>query len=280
MSPPKGFIPWNKGKTGVQAWSEESRKKASLSHMGNLSRTGQKRSPEEIAKQSAAMMGKTKSKEARELLSKKLKGRVFTPEWKEKISNAKKGVPNLKTRGKIVSEETRQKLSESMKGHPSKLKGIPKSPEHIEKMRINARNRSPETLLKMSISSLGKNAGEKSHLWKGGSSFEPYCKKFSRIRKEQVRWFFNNKCVYCGNPGNGKKLNVHHVSYDKQVGCNGSPMLLVPLCGNCHSMTNFDREYWEQYFMELLYIQHGGRCSLSIDELKQQMLHTKSEVKV
>ena len=36
----KGSEPWNKGKTGVQCWSDKSKKKASLSHIGNKNAVG------------------------------------------------------------------------------------------------------------------------------------------------------------------------------------------------------------------------------------------------
>lgn len=88
MAPPKGFIPHNKGKPG-RPWTDEQRKKASLSHMGNPSRIGQKRSPEEIAKQVAATKGVPKSEAFRENLRNKLRGREFTPEWIEKIRESK-----------------------------------------------------------------------------------------------------------------------------------------------------------------------------------------------
>ena len=63
--------------------------------------------------------------ETRKNLSDKMKGRVFTEEWKKKISEAKKGSKNAmfgKTGsqhhfyGKHHSEETRKKISETGKG--------------------------------------------------------------------------------------------------------------------------------------------------------------------
>jgi len=42
-----------------------------------------------------------------------------------------------------------------------------------------------------------------------------------------------------------KKLDVHHIDYDKD---NLNPDNLISLCRSCHQKTNFNREYWEQYF--------------------------------
>jgi len=51
------------------------------------------------------------------------KGAVLSPETKARISESKKGVPNLKRRGMLHSEETKLKISLSKKGKPSILKG-------------------------------------------------------------------------------------------------------------------------------------------------------------
>lgn len=57
----KGFIPWNKGKKGVQTWSEESRTKARLSHLGKpgaCNWLGKKHSTETKLKISLSQRGK------------------------------------------------------------------------------------------------------------------------------------------------------------------------------------------------------------------------------
>ena len=115
MAPPKGFVPWNKGKKGVQVWSDESRRKASLSHMGNKSHLGRTFTAEHRANISKGHLGITKSDAAREKLSQALKGRVFTEEWREKISKSLLEIPThekqimilkgkIKRYGKFVGE--------------------------------------------------------------------------------------------------------------------------------------------------------------------------------
>ena len=47
-------------------------------------------------------------------ISNALKNRVFTKEWKDKISAAKKGKTSL-WKGKHPSEETKRKITESLK---------------------------------------------------------------------------------------------------------------------------------------------------------------------
>lgn len=268
MAPPKGFIPWNKGKKGIP-WTEEQRKKASMSHMGNPSNTGRKLPPDHCENISKGLLGIKRTPEFKENLSKKLKGRVFTPEWKEKISDSLKGkflgvkkgpmpeATKQKLRERTFSDETRAKMSAAKKGKPSPFKGIPKSEEHKQKLRA---------------AMLGKNSGKDSYLWKGGTSFEPYCVKFSRKFKERVRYFFGNTCVECGAPPNGKKLIVHHVNFDKMSCCNDTIPLFVPLCNSCHAKTNFNREYWEDHFTDLINKKYGGKCYFSDEELTEYLL--------
>lgn len=86
--------------------------------------------------------------------------------------------------------------------------------------------------------------GELASNWKGGKSFEPYCKKFDKNVKELIRSKFNNRCYICGTNKNKRKLNVHHVDYNKNTLCNGKTWGLIPLCDRHHSKTNFNRWYW------------------------------------
>ena len=96
--------------------------------------------------------------------------------------------------------------------------------------------------------------GAKNHMWKGGISFKPYCFKFNNSFKESIRNEFNRVCFLCGKSeiDNNQRLSVHHVNYDKNCLCNDSICSFVPLCVSCHSKTNNDRKYWENYLMELI----------------------------
>ena len=105
----------------------------------------------------------------------------------------------------------------------------------------NAMNR-PEIVAKLS----GKNC----YMWKGGISFELYCPEFNNKLKEQVRDRYNRQCLVCGIKEEwlDRKLDVHHVDYNKKQGSDGHDFKLVPLCRSCHVKTNFNRAYWEDYF--------------------------------
>jgi hypothetical protein len=94
-----------------------------------------------------------------------------------------------------------------------------------------------------------KGSGSNNPQWKGGISFEPYCPKFTRQLKDEIRAAFGYKCYLCPHIQNGRKLSIHHVDYDKNDICNGKKWPLIPLCTKCHSKTNFNRWYWFNLLM-------------------------------
>lgn len=159
--------------------------------------------------------------------------------------------------GKKHSEETKKKRSESMKracmGRDCSL-----SEETKRKMSVARKGYSPTEETKKKISESHK--GDKSHWWKGGISFEPYCQKFNKEFKERVRAFFGHRCVGCGIQQTYKKLSVHHVNYEKMVCCNDVKPLFVSLCMSCHMKTNFNREHWELHFTSIINERFGGMC--------------------
>ena len=97
--------------------------------------------------------------------------------------------------------------------------------------------------------------------WKNGSSFEPYCPKFTPEFRRRVRAFFGDVCFLCGVPaeehynrsGKHELLSVHHVHYDKGICCNGRPEILVPLCRKHNGECNSTRQWWIEYFEPILY---------------------------
>jgi len=209
-------------------------------------------------------------------------------EWIKKNSEAHKG--------KHPSEITRRKTSDS-------LKGIPKSKDHVRKVREaligrklspdalqknieSHKNPSEETRNKLRMANLGKchtkdtrikmsesHKGEKSYQWRGGISFEPYCPKFTKEFKERVRAFFGYTCPECGTPQNGKKLSVHHVNFRKDSCCaDDVAPLFIPLCIPCHTKTNHNREYWQNHFTEMINGFYGEKCYFTKEEMKNYEL--------
>lgn len=116
--------------------------------------------------------------------------------------------------------------------------------------------------------------GTSSPNWKGGISFDPYCIKFTKEFKERVREFFDRKCYVCGKSeeGLGRKLDIHHVNYDKMVCCNNVKPLFVPLCRSCHSKTGSDRESWEEFFTISISYLTQNKCYYTEEEKKKETL--------
>jgi len=225
-------------------WTDEMKnnlsKKLKEYHKNNP-RTDKTRTKISDGVRKAYLEGKgTKSKNILKILDIKTKykqGHPQTEESKKKIAET--------LQGHCVSDVTRMKIGEKAKGRRGYWNGKVFSDEHKRKL--------GDTKI-----------GDKSPTWRGGVSFEPYCPKFNNEFKKRVRDFFENGCVLCGKTqeNNGRKLYVHHVNYDKAVCCNKGKPLFVPLCRNCHAKTNFNREYWEEYFTDLINDKYNGQCYL------------------
>jgi len=118
--------------------------------------------------------------------------------------------------------------------------------------------------------------GERNGRWQDGKSFEPYNSEFNEQLKELIRHRDGYKCQKCGCPEieNGRKLDVHHIDYDKD---NCKPLNLIALCLRCNSKVNSNCSKWEKYFrkkikkiMELNTIQLNFRFKKRIEQGKKE----------
>lgn len=217
---PKGIYPGNKGK---HLTKEQREKFISYNYLGSL-----------------ANLGRKLSKEHKEKISKKLKGRIVSKITREKMS--KRLIENnptkiLEVRNKISKSRLGKKLSKKTKEKISKkLKGRIFSKSHREKIGKA-----------VSIYRKGKYCGKDNFNWQGGISFKEYSLKWTLTLKENIRKRDCYFCQLCGKPQ--KKLNkilfIHHIDYNKQ-NCNFNN--LISLCNKCHSKTNGKRNYWKRYF--------------------------------
>ena len=161
-----------------------------------------------------------------------------TKEWREKMSIAQKrignkppipqvGVPSGML-GKHHTEETKKRIAEFNKGR-----------KHTEKT-------------KKKLSEMFK--GEKSYLWRGGISKNPYPEVWTETLKRAIRERDNYVCRLCGRTQIeeleivGRKLAVHYINYDKK---NCNPDNLITLCCVCNVKVNQNRNYWISYFLGL-----------------------------
>ena len=148
------------------------------------------------------------------------------------------------------SESTKEKMREIRKKFPPF-----KDKKHTLESRQKMRGRIPwnkGTSKKVKKGTgRGRNwKGEKNPHWNGGVSMEVYSLDWTEMLRISIRERDNHICQECGVhqdelDGWNKKLDVHHIDYDKK---NCNPDNLIALCRNCHLKTNRNREYWIIYF--------------------------------
>jgi len=243
-------------------------------------KAGERMSEEQKSKISAANTGKRRTDEQRARISQSIKGRKLSPEHCKKISENNKG--------KIISDETRQKQRIAVKNRP------PISEETRRKLSESHKGQKPskETLIKRSIALRGKLASNKGiphtyqarlrivetmigGFWYGNVRYyanaPQYCEKFNANLKERVRAFFGYQCVICGKKQGSKKLDVHHVWYNKKACCDDTPRSLVPLCHECHTKTTRgDRAFWSRLLQDMIDTRFEGRCWFTKEEMNQR----------
>jgi hypothetical protein len=184
----------------------------------------------------------------------------------------KKGSPAPKTAFKVGQESWNKGLSvqsntgrthfkkgqrpsiktEFKKGQRSSVKTEFKKGQPSIKWMLGKKH-SIETRIKMGEA----HKGEKSHLWQGGISFEPYASEWTDTLKLAIRQRDNFTCQKCGKIEEqelkelSRVLSVNHIDYDKT---NCDPRNLNTLCCSCNSIVNKNREYWTKIFQQQMQV--------------------------
>ncbi len=176
---------------------------------------------------SLVLKGRKRPKEVVDRIAKAKTGHKRTEEQKIRMSLAHIGYEH--------TEEHKRKISQAMKG---KIK----TEEHCKNLSNALKEKYPteETKKKMSES----HKGERNINWNNGSSFEPYSIDWTLMFRREIRKQNRYICQLCGLSGN----EVHHIDYNKK-NCNMKNLIL--LCKSCHSRTNHNRNYWEEYINAL-----------------------------
>ncbi len=149
--------------------------------------------------------------------------------------------------GKHPSEATRKKQSDSkIKAGiiPPSQKGIKLLDNHPFKVKGRIPwNKGIPHLVK-----------EKNPNWKGGISFNPYSKEFTKELKLIIRTRDNFTCCLCKKTEReeleelNRVLCVNHIDFNK-LNCKIDN--LNTLCLRCNVKINREREYWTNYFQNL-----------------------------
>ena len=88
--------------------------------------------------------------------------------------------------------------------------------------------------------------GENNVSWEGGKSKILYGDGWNKALKDRIKKRDNNTCQICNKVyKTGKSFTVHHIDYNKK---NHEENNLILLCNSCHTMTNFNRNSWINYF--------------------------------
>lgn len=159
-------------------------------------------------------------------------GKKRTEAQIKKLSDSHKGLSvgqKSPMYGKKQTEETKQKIREKRELQVSPMKGRKHSKESRQK--------------------IAKAFTLENHWnWQGGKSFEEYSQEFYDIRyfilKRDNHICQNQNCEHKTN-----NLDCHHIDYNKQ---NNNPNNLITLCDSCHAKTNYNRQYWINYYNEII----------------------------
>lgn len=98
-----------------------------------------------------------------------------------------------------------------------------------------------------------KLIGKKSPNYIHGQGYAPYPIEFNNTLKLKIRNRDNFKCQNCNMIEEehiiviGQVLHVHHIDYNKQ---NCKEDNLITLCQHCNLRANYNRKYWQDYFIK------------------------------
>ncbi len=182
-------------------------------------------------------------------------GKPITEEHKRRISKANSGTNNPMfgkrphNFGKQTPEDIRKKLRESHLGYmmPQEQKDKisnankgkkkpPRSEEHRKKISDAHKGINCHWWIDGRTKKNNQYSEDwKSHLKESKIIRDNYVCQECRIHQDEVRF------------GQVERLDIHHIDYNKN---NLNPVNLISLCRSCHSKTNYNREYWVQYFNE------------------------------
>ncbi|HAS92258.1 MAG TPA: hypothetical protein DCS12_08515 [Clostridiales bacterium] len=92
---------------------------------------------------------------------------------------------------------------------------------------------------------IGKHFTNSGQFKKTGRVITLYSDEWNKNLRILIRQRDNYTCQICGDIQDNRAFSVHHIDYNKK-NCNKNN--LITLCTSCHSKTNYNRDYWINYF--------------------------------
>jgi len=98
-------------------------------------------------------------------------------------------------------------------------------------------------------------AGANNPNWQGGIACEPYAPIWVDKRfKAGIRERDGHECQNPDCRGDVVTLTCHHIDYDKK---NCNPKNLITLCVSCNARANFNRDFWEAGYREIIRLKYA-----------------------
>ena len=189
------------------------------------------------------------------LFSLQRRGKPINQSSSEKRSEAKRNywsqftLEERREKTKHLLQTDIRQTQEHIEKRIAKIKGVKNAKKSLSLLG-NKRSLGCKHTLERRLANSEARKGDKTHLWLGGKSFEPYPAGFNNNLKLRIRIRDNFTCQLCGIYENGHRHCVHHIDYDKS---NIDETNLVTLCNPCHTKTRHKRQYWQSVLAELCY---------------------------
>lgn len=163
---------------------------------------------------------------------------------KEQYKNGRKNSSTVFKKGHTINQGSKRTEESKQKNREAHLGKKPSE---------ETRKKQSESMKKLFIVLGGAywSKGEKNPNWNNGSSLENYPTEFNRKLKRLILERDNNQCQDPNCNYLSKKLDCHHIDYDKK---NNNPDNLITLCRSCHGKTNNkkNRKYFTEFYSEIM----------------------------
>jgi hypothetical protein len=179
------------------------------------------------------------------------KSKMFSKNFNDPIIRAKHKEAINRPEFREAKSKSKQALWDDPEWRNKQI-AIQNNPEttrrHSAAMKLkwaDAEWRARQEALYASLDYAGRFSGANNPKWQGGIGRKPYGPGFTKSLRNKIRTRDDDQCQLCGQLQNGKRLDVHHINYNKN---DNRPENLISLCAKCHTDTGQYRDSWETFF--------------------------------